>query len=202
MVKIKIKKVILLEHLVIPLLVFLFLLMPITIRAVKQHAKVDVDIYFSRLLDIKIDYNTFMRGLLLAGKEQVETVGLLQTVEKTYKYRALLNDITKRSTITKVSFVPQIYLDDPIAGTYLNVLNWNLIAYFKKYLHDHFRKVEDEYYFVNIPSESRVKFLFEIEIRTRLIYLVISILKNIKLVPEMLKSLFKKRSINNERTSS
>lgn len=190
------------EHLVIPLIIFLFLLLPISVRAVRSKAAIDVDIYLSKLLDIKIDYNTFMRGLLSAGREQVKTVGLFETIQKTYKYRSLLNDITKRSNVTKVTFVPQYYLDDPIIGTYVNVLNWSAISAFKKYLHDNFRKVQDEYYYVNIPNETKVGFLFEIEIKTRVIYLVISILRNIKMLPEIFKSIFKKRSINNERTSS
>ena len=179
-----------------------FLMLPISVRAVRSKQAIDVDIYLSKLLDIKIDYNTFMRGLLSAGREQVKSSGLFQTIQKTYEYRSLLNDITKRSNVTKVTFVPKYYIDDPIVGTYINILNWNVISIFKKYLHDNFRKVEDEYYYVNIPNESQVGFLFEIEIKTRVIYLIISIIKNIKIVPKIIKSIFKRRSESNERASS
>ncbi|HHU80689.1 MAG: hypothetical protein ACOX40_06240 [Bacilli bacterium] len=190
------------EHFILPLIIIIFLMLPISVRAVRSKQAIDVDIYLSKLLDIKIDYNTFMRGLLSAGREQVKSSGLFQTIQKTYEYRSLLNDITKRSNVTKVTFVPKYYIDDPIVGTYINILNWNVISIFKKYLHDNFRKVEDEYYYVNIPNESQVGFLFEIEIKTRVIYLIISIIKNIKIVPKIIKSIFKRRSESNERASS
>lgn len=190
------------EHFILPLIIIIFLMLPISVRAVRSKQAIDVDIYLSKLLDIKIDYNTFIRGLLSAGREQVKSSGLFQTIQKTYEYRSLLNDITKRSNVTKVTFVPKYYIDDPIVGTYINILNWNVISIFKKYLHDNFRKVEDEYYYVNIPNESQVGFLFEIEIKTRVIYLIISIIKNIKIVPKIIKSIFKRRSESNERASS
>lgn len=190
------------EHFILPLIIIIFLMLPISVRAVRSKQAIDVDIYLSKLLDIKIDYNTFMRGLLSASREQVKSSGLFQTIQKTYEYRSLLNDITKRSNVTKVTFVPKYYIDDPIVGTYINILNWNVISIFKKYLHDNFRKVEDEYYYVNIPNESQVGFLFEIEIKTRVIYLIISIIKNIKIVPKIIKSIFKRRSESNERASS
>ena len=190
------------EHFILPLIIIIFLMLPISVRAVRSKQAIDVDIYLSKLLDIKIDYNTFMRGLLSAGREQVKSSGLFQTIQKTYEYRSLLNDITKRSNVTKVTFVPKYYIDDPIVGTYINILNWNVISICKKYLHDNFRKVEDEYYYVNIPNESKVGFLFEIEIKTRVIYLIISIIKNIKIVPKIIKSIFKRRSESNERASS
>ena len=141
-----------------------------------------------------------MRGLLSAGREQVKSSGLFQTIQKTYECRSLLNDITKRSML--LSNLCSKYYIDPIVGTYINILNWNVISIFKKYLHDNFRKVEDEYYYVNIPNESQVGFLFEIEIKTRVIYLIISIIKNIKIVPKIIKSIFKRRSESNERASS
>lgn len=190
------------EHLILPIIIILFLVMPISIKAVKTSTEIEVDIYLSKLLDIKIDYNLFMRGLLSAGREQVQSKGFLDTFERSYKYRSLLHDITSRSNVTKVTFVPKYYLDDPIIGTYVNVLNWNLIGIFKNYLHNNFRKVADEYYNVNIPNNNQVGFLFEIEIKTRIIYIIISLIKNIKMVPVLLKQLLKRRSVRNERTSS
>ena len=129
------------EHFILPLIIIIFLMLPISVRAVRSKQAIDVDIYLSKLLDIKIDYNTFMRGLLSAGREQVKSSGLFQTIQKTYEYRSLLNDITKRSNVTKVTFVPKYYIDDPIVGTYINILNWNVISIFKKYLHTTFVKL-------------------------------------------------------------
>jgi hypothetical protein len=190
------------EHIVFASIVIIMLILPVSAKVVKDHQRADVDIYLSKLLNIKVDFDEFMKALLSAGREQVKVNGIFDTITTTYKYRKLIHDITMNSNVTKVTLVPEYYLNDPIIGTYVNVLNWNLIAVFKRYLHNNFHKVKDEYYQVNIPNKTKTGFLFEIEIKTRMIYVIIGFLKNLKMIPEMLKQKFSKRSVENERTSS
>ncbi len=170
--------------LIIAILVSLIFIMPIGIRVTYNDQNSDVDLYFYKLFNIKLDLDQFVRWLFTTKKnrDQITWESFIHNMKVGYAFKNIGKSVCHFSKVKKITFV----LKENYERVYLFVSYWILSQKLSSFLHQHFKAVHNEYY---MTSNQKLSFSFETIIEVRIIYFLLALIKNIKDLPKILKAM-------------
>lgn len=166
----------------------IILIMPIKIKIYKKSKHVDVDLYFSKLLNLKLDFDKLMKKILMKNyKYHVNALNnFLYNLGIIIKSYGIVRELCKITMISKITWIYKINLKKEELEMYSMIIGWNSIAYLRNFLNNFFKGISDEYYSIQTENET-VGLSFEIIINFRFIYLVYVLIKKIKDIPKIIE---------------
>ena len=150
--------------------------MPINFRLTYDDKKSNVEVKLIKIFNIRIDIDQFIRLLLTTrGKRDKITLdSILYNLGIFIRSRKILRWVCKVSDVSKVSVI--MYQD--YEWPHLVVYSWTILSGIKDFIHSFFFKVRDEHYMVN--DNNKFKFQIDIIIQSRIIFVILAIIFNIK----------------------
>lgn len=157
------------------------LLMPIGIRFIHNDNRNDVDVYFYRLFNYRLDLDEFIK-LFITDKnnKKISINATINNLIVFVKTRKIVYDAMKVSKVLKST----ILLKENYDNIFTFFSYWNFCSYFSSFINNNFSKVKNEYY---MTSNCEKELCFEVVIEIRLIKLIYVFLKNFKEVVKAIK---------------
>lgn len=165
------------------LFIFLFiLLMPIGIRFIYDDNRSDVDIYFYRLFNYRLDLDEFIKYFITekSNRNQIDIQTIINNIEVTIKTKKLLKDLINKSRITKSTII----FKENYENIWSLVTFWNVVSMYSNIINYYFQNVKNEYYMI---ANTKRELCFEIVIKVRLINLIMVLIKDYKEVIKFIK---------------
>ena len=188
-------------YLLLLAILYLLLLFPLKIRVIRNDNQNDIDLYIVKKWNLQVDIDEAISRLYEKNDYHPSTFTTIYNLAKVYKSRNFIKSVLSVSKIKKITIIFKNNIKDESAKIYFSLFSWVIIGKIRDYILNNFNKVKDEYYMVDDFATSRTMVNLEIIFEVRLIYFILSILKNIKELPKLIK-LFKKRRLKNEWTSN
>lgn len=181
--------------LIIGFVLFVIITMPLKIRIIRNDEKSDIDLYLTKIFNIRVDIDEAIKYLLSTkdNRKVITVESALYKIMIMYKLRKFYSDIMKRTKITKTTVIPKLKRDEEY---YKTVFLWIFLSFTKKLLNDNFGYIDNEVYNVHVNQEN-TEMNFEIVFRIRIITIIISFIKNLKTINHIRK-ITKKGSENYE----
>jgi len=161
--------------------------MPIKIVVSKDDQRSDVDIFFTKILDIRLDFDQLLRRFF-AEKGDPNKITLHSILYNLGLYRnakSIIATTTKMIKIKKLTFIIKSKSTSLDTETWSYVFSWIIFGYFQDYIHRYFKAVDNEYYNHQIAPANKVN--FECYFNIRLIYLLFALIRNIKDIPKIIR---------------
>lgn len=178
------------------LLIVIVLVMPIKIRVIRNDKHNDVDIFFVKLFNKRLDLDELYYKLLSDKRDNKITINsILYNLGLFIKSYSIIRNTCKMVEISKLTIVSKTKSKKEENQVYSSIVFWNTISYTRSFLMKNFKKVSNEYYSMQIAGDDR-ELSFELRLNFRLIYLLISVFTNYKDIPKIIK-FHKKGSENN-----
>lgn len=184
-------------YLLLLAILYLLLLFPLKIRVIRNDNQNDIDLYIVKKWNLQVDIDEAISRLYEKNDYHPSTFTTIYNLAKVYKSRNFIKSVLSVSKIKKITIIFKNNIKDESAKIYFSLFSWVMIGKIRDYILNNFNKVKDEYYMVDDFATSRTMVNLEIIFEVRLIYFILSILKNIKELPKLIK-LFKKRRLKNE----
>lgn len=170
------------------LILFILLFTSLKLKIYKRHdAKVEIDLYiyfFFRIhLDIDEIYNKSFKGN--SAVQNIKTA--ISYIRHFTSHHSLLGKYAKKMVVKKVTFIPLWNSENPLIAPYITYLNWQLVAVFKYLVDTTFKKVKKEYYQVGLENEKVQGLNFDIELKVKVISIIITSLQNFRQVINVIK---------------
>jgi hypothetical protein len=167
-------------------ILILFLVTPIRVVITKDETKSDIDFYFTRIFNLRLDFDEFIKALFTeAGTpEKISPAKIIRTYQNYNRFSPFIRTATRMTSLDKITLVVRTGGKSLERQTWNFVFSWILIAYFQNLVHGYFKSVKDEYY-NQVPAE-KTAVLFELRFNFRLIYLVFSGIKNLNRIPQLI----------------
>lgn len=170
------------------LIVFLILLiMPIKIVVTKDDKHNDIDIFLTKIFNIRIDFDDFIRYLLTtkANREQITLSSIIYNYHLFQKSKNIIVTICKMIRLKKLTFIIKTKSYNLETDTWSFFGSWIVLGYFQNTIHGYFKTIENEYY--NHQISSKFNFNIESQFNIRLIYIIFSITRHIKDLPKIIR---------------
>lgn len=178
---------------IIVLLVIIFiLLMPIGIRITKNDERSDVDIFLSKIFNIRIDFDEFVRLLLTSreNRNQITLKSIINNLKIVYEFREVIQTVAAFGQVRYLTIIMKGKFEDVTFKTYYNISSELFFSFFDEYIKRTFKKVNNTYYSVkDEPTIIKNMFTLECIIDIRIIYFIIAFFKNYRLIPRMFRLL-------------
>ena len=176
------------KYLYIVLLLFLIvLLMPIKIRIIRNDKHNDVDIFFVKVFNKRLDLDELYYKLLSDKKENKITINsILYNLGIFIKSYPIIKKTCKMIEISKLTIVSKTKLKKEENQVYSSIVFWNTISYSRSFLMKNFKKIGNEYYSMQVAKDDR-DVSFEIKLNFRLVYLLISVFSSFNEIPKIIK---------------
>ncbi|HEY8395315.1 MAG TPA: hypothetical protein VIK96_00900, partial [Bacilli bacterium] len=100
------------------------------------------------------------------------------------RFSPFVRTATRMVPLEKMTFIIKTSGKSLERQTWNFVFSWILISYFQNFVHSYFKDVKDEYY-NQVPAE-KTAIYFEFRFNFRLIYLLFSVIKNIREIPKLI----------------
>ncbi len=169
------------------ILIICILLMPIKINITKDKDKTNVDIYFIKLFNKRLDFDELIKRLFSDYSNSTSSINnLLYNLGMLVKSHNIIKDTCQMITISKITWIYKINLSSDELEMYAMVLGWNSISYLRSFLLSSFKRVKDEYYAIQSNNDKALA-TFALHMNFRPIYLLIATFKNIKDIPKIIK---------------
>lgn len=175
------------------LILVVLLFTSLKLKIYKRHdalVEVDLYIYFFFRIHIDIDeiYNKNFKGNSII-KNIKTTISYIRNFLDNHR---LLGKYAKKMIVKKVTFIPLWNSENPLFAPYITYLNWQLVALFKYLVDDTFKRVDKEYYQVGLENEKLQGLNFDIELKIKVIDIIITSLQNFRQVINVIKRKLKK----------
>lgn len=152
-----------------------FLLIKVRLRIVKRD-DFNVDLILSRIFNIRIDLdendspnNDFSKQSL---KESIKQFLFY------WEERDFLKALARRSWVNKVTVIQRRNIDDPVLNVYWLFLQWQFLSLIHVLIDRYFVFQKNRYYqVVYREKESNERIVLEIEIETRIFYILYLLVK-------------------------
>lgn len=166
----------------------IILIMPIKIKIYKKSKHIDVDLYFAKSLNLRLDFDKMMKKILMKNYNyHVDALNnFLYNLGIFIKSYGIVRELCKITMISKLTWIYQINLEKEELEMYSMIVGWNFIAYLRNFLNSFFKGISDEYYSIQTENET-FGLSFEIIINFRFIYLVYVLIKKIKDIPKIIE---------------
>lgn len=163
-------------------IILFILLMPIGIRIIHNDNRSDVDLYFYKLFNYRLDLDEFIKLFITEKKDRkkIKLRTIINNLEISIKTRKILYDAMGVSKVLKST----ILLKENYDNIFTFISYWNLCSYFSSFINAYFKKVKNEYY---MTSNSKKELCFELIIEIRLIKLIYVMLKDLNEVVKAIK---------------
>ncbi|MDD4388221.1 MAG: hypothetical protein PHV87_03290 [Bacilli bacterium] len=168
-------------------IIVIILIMPIKIVAIKDDRHSDVDIHFTKILDIKLDFDQLLRRLFSekGDPERITFRSFLSSIGLYRQAKNIITTTTKMISIKKMTFIIKTKSSSLDSDTWGFVFSWIVFGYFQDYVHRYFKAVENEYYNHQIAPANKIN--FECHFNIRLVYLLFALIRNIKDIPKVIR---------------
>jgi len=176
--------------------------MPIKFVVSKDDNRNDIDIYLTKLFNIRFDFDEFLKYLFTVRghREKITVNSILYNLGVFKKSINIVKSITKMTRIRKLTFIIKTKSNSLEADTWGFVFSWTIFGYFQNYAHKYFKKVDNEYY--NHQIAPKYNFNFECQFNLRLIYILFSLIKNVKDIPKVIRFIKKGSKVYGTTTAS
>ena len=171
---------------VLIILVLIFI-MPVKIVISKNDKRSDVDIFFTKLFDVRLDFDELLKYLLTTKEDRAHITfdSIIHNLGVFKRSKNIFVSILKMSRINKLTLIIKTRSANLETDTYGYVFTWIFLCYLKKYVHEYFKKVENDYYNHQLAEQYNVN--LDCHINIRLIYIIFAVIRNIKDIPRVLK---------------
>ncbi len=167
---------------VILFILIFILLMPIGIRFIYDDNRSDVDIYFYRLFNYRLDLDEFIKYFITekSNRNRIDFKTIVNNIEVTIKTKKLLLDIINKSRINKSTII----LKENYENIWTFMSFWNVASIYSNIINSNFQSVKNEYYMI---ANTKREMSFEIVMEVRLIKLFVVVIKDYKEVIKFIK---------------
>ena len=176
---------------IIIFIILIVLLMPIKIQIIKNMNNDkyvnDINIYFIKIFNIRIDFDRFLYKTLKIKKSN-NLNNIITNINYIKNNKSLLTNFLSLITLNKITL---IYKTNNLL---LSFLSWNSI-YIIRNLYSNLLDIENEYYNVIYDEDIENRIVYDIQFKIRIIYFLLAYVLNIY-------EKFKKRRHKNVRTSN
>lgn len=162
------------------IIITILLIMPIEVVFTKDDKHNDIDIYLTKIFNIRLDFDEFLKLLLTTreNRDQITIKGLKHNYELFKLSRNLIYSVSKNSRPKKLSLVLSAKKIYPELDIFVYVAAWNLLGIARNKLHEFVPRLDVERYDVDFNDKFKLEFKWSI--RIRFIYIIFSIIKNYK----------------------
>lgn len=154
--------------------------MPVEIIFTKDEVKNDIDIYLTKFFNKKIDFDEFIKFLLTTKENRSKVT--LKSVKRNYEVlklaRHLIYDVSKMSKPETIHFTIKIKKIIPEIDAITYVFFFNLLIYVKGLIKYYVPKQEEEIY--KLEFGDKFNFTFKWALKIRIIYIILSLVKNVR----------------------
>lgn len=169
--------------------------MPIKIRIIRNDSFNDIDIYFVKIFNIRLDFDEFVKKAFSDKNNSVTLNSVLYNLGLVVKSSNIIKGTIKQIRISKLTWIFQVNLENEKLEMYGTIASWNSICILRNYIYKYFKSVNNEYYSVQ-TSDEKLNTSFEMILNFRLIYLLFSVLINLKDI-KRIKTFIKKGNEKN-----
>lgn len=166
--------------------------MPIGIRITKNDEHSDVDIFLSKIFNIRIDFDEFIKLLLTSreNRNQITIRSVIKNLKIMYDFRYVIASVISFGSIRYLTIIMKGKFDDVVLKTYHNISSELFFSFLDEYLKRSFKKVQNTYYSVKVePIMIKNMFTLECVIDIRLVYFIIAFFKNYRVIPKLFRLL-------------
>jgi hypothetical protein len=170
------------------IIILIILIMPIKVVILKDDRRSDIDLYFTKLFNLRLDFDEFI-AFLITDKENPNKVSSSRIIENYHLYKRTQNVIkttTSMIKLKKITLIVKTKGKSKGSKMWLYVISWIYLSFVQNNIHRYFKKVENEHY--NQISAERFNLNFELQFNFRFIYLLFALIKNIKDIPKIFRS--------------
>jgi len=162
------------------IIIIIILVMPIEVVFKKDEINNDIDIFLTKLFNLRLDFDEVLK-LLLTTKENrtdITLSGLKHNYHLFMLARNLIYDVSKNTRPKELSFVFKAKKVYPELDIFIYVGLWSFLSYLKNKFHEFVPRLENDNY--ELVYTSNFNFSFYWSVRLRVIYIIFSIIKNYK----------------------
>lgn len=170
------------------------LFMPIRIRIIRNDKFNDIDIYFIKVFNVRLDFDKFIKKMFVDSdsSNKVTINKVLYNLGILIKSSNMIKSTISRVVISKLTWIVEVENKNEEANVFLTVASFNIIVYLRNLIYKYFKEVKNEYYSVQTES-SKIDASFEVIFDFRIIYFILSVFKNFKDIKKI-KNFIKKGS--------
>lgn len=171
------------------LIILIIIFMPIKVRIIRNDYKNDVDLFFVKLFNVRLDLDKLIRYFLTTKLDRTRvTLGsILYNINMYKKSKNIINSFNKWIDIKKITIILKTNESLNDFDIYTNVLFYTGISKLQDYLKSNFKSIENQYYVVNNESENN-ELEFEMILNIRIAFFIYAIIRNIKDIPNIIKA--------------
>lgn len=168
------------------ILLIIILITPIQVVITKDETRSDIDFYFTRIFNLRLDFDEFIKALFTEADtpEKLSVSKVVRTFQSYRRFSPFIRTATRIVPLEKLTLIIKTKGQSLERQTWNFVVSWILIAYLQNLVHSYFKSVKDEYY-NQVPAEKSALY-FEFRFNFRLVYLLFSLIKNIKRMPKLI----------------
>lgn len=173
------------------IVLIIFLIMPVEVVFTKDETHNDIHFYFTKLFNLKLDFDEFIKFLLTTreNRNQVTLKSIRRNYEVLKLARHLIYDASKVSRPKALHFTLVIKKITPEIDCITYVLFFNLLTYLKGVIKYYVPRQDDEQY--KLEFGDKFNFTFKWSLKIRILYIILSIIKNYKDIFRIIKFLRK-----------
>lgn len=171
----------------IVIIIVIIFIMPIKIVISKDEISGDVDIFFTKIFNVRLDFDELLRRLfsLRDAPGQITIQSIIYNIGLYKNARGILRTIAKMIKINKLTLIIKTKSLSLETDTWGYVFSWIFFGYFQNYIHGLFKRVENEYYNHNVAPTTNIN--FECKFNIRLFYILFSFIRNFKDIPKVIR---------------
>lgn len=179
----------------IVIIIAVILIMPIRIVAVRDDVRGDVDIYFTKIFNLRLDFDQLVRRLFAerGDPERITVKSALASLSYYRQARNIIRTATRMIKIKKLTLIVKTKSGSLDTDTWGFLFSYIGLSYLRAYIHRNFRAVENEYFGHQVAAVNCVN--FECHFNVRLAYFLFALIRNIKDIPRVIKSMKKGKSV-------
>lgn len=177
------------------IVIVIILVMPIKVVAARDDVRGDVDIFFTKIFDLRLDFDQLVRRVFAerGDPERVTARSILLSIGYYRQAKNIINTTTRMIKIKKLTFIIKTKSGSLEADTWGYVFSWIAIGYFRDYVHRNFRVVENEYYNHQVAAANKIN--FECHFNVRLAYILLALIRHFKDIPKIIKFMKKGKKV-------
>lgn len=183
-------------YLYIFLIIIVFIIiMPIKIRVIRNESYNDIDVYFIKIFNMRLDLDGIIKKFFFDKNSSISLNSILYNIGLFIKSSNIIKDTIKQMKISKLTCISQVNLKNEKIEMLGIVTAWNSICYLRDFIYKYFKEINNEYYSVQ-TNNKKINSSFEIILNFRLIYIILSVLKNFKDIKKIIKFIKKGKEKN------
>jgi hypothetical protein len=177
------------------IILLIIIVMPMKIVITKDDRRSDIDIYFTKIFNLRLDFDEFIAFLITekANPERISAERVIRNYHLFKRAKRIIVTMTKMTRVSKLTFIVKTKGKSLEASVWLYVISWVYLSFLQNNVHRYFKSVENEHY-NQMPAE-KFNLNFEFQCHFRLIYLFFALIRNIRDLPKVIRFMKKGRKI-------